>query len=293
MNDSRGLRFLYDTGPGRLCLRLLTRRWVSRLAGAFLSTGLSRAMVPGFVRRNGIDMSDYEPRQYSSFNDFFTRQLKSDARPIDRADDALVAPCDSRVSVYDIDPDCRLRIKGQQYTVAQLLGFGEEPGADEPPAGPDDPLAALDALAQGFNGGTALVFRLCVDDYHRYCYFDDCSQGDRVFIPGRLHTVRPGALARVQVFARNCREYCVLDTAHFGRAVQVEVGAMMVGRICNLHGPGDYRRGQEKGMFQFGGSTVVLLLEKGRARLNPALEAVRGRDTEVRVLLGQRIGEKA
>lgn len=284
-----GLGFLYDTAAGRLCLRVLSAPWVSRLGGAFLSTGVSRALVPGFIRKNGIDMGDYPQRRYASFNDFFTRELRPGARPVDPEPDALIAPCDSRASVYTITDGCRMTVKGQRYTVPELLGFEGEGEVH----GPDDPLAELLGLADRLRGGTALVFRLCVDDYHRYIYLDDGEKGDNVFIPGVLHTVRPVALARVPVFVRNSREYTVLDTARFGRCIQVEVGAMLVGRIRNHHGAHAFRRGEEKGMFLFGGSTVVLLLEPGRALLRPDLEALRDADGEVRVRLGEGIGKAA
>ena len=281
------IRFLYDTALGRVFLRMLTRPWPSRLAGAFMNTGLSRLMIPGFIRRNGIDMSDYSPRPYQTFNDFFTRELKAGARPLPEEESALIAPCDARLSVYSIEEDSRFSVKGQSYTVADLLGFS---GEGDVPLGEDDPLADLLALESALLGGTALIFRLCVDDYHRYVYFDDGVQDENVHIPGQFHTVRPEALERVRVLARNSREYCVLDTAHFGRCVQVEVGAMMVGRIVNHRHSCAFRRGEEKGMFRFGGSTVVLLLGPEAAALRPDLEAIRGKNTEIRVRLGEAIG---
>ena len=282
-----GLRFLYDTPVGRACLRVLIRPWPSRLAGACLNTGISRLMIPGFIRRNGIDMRDYVSRPYRSFNDFFTRELKPGTRPLDADEQALAAPCDARLSVYSIGKDSLFRVKGQAYTVADLLGFSGECGG---PQGEDDPLLDLLALESSLLGGTALVFRLCVDDYHRYVYFDDGAQGENVHIPGELHTVRPAALERVRVLARNSREFCVLETAHFGRCVQVEVGAMMVGRIHNHRQSCVFRRGEEKGMFRFGGSTVVLLLGSETASLRPDIEALRDGNTELRVRLGEAIG---
>ena len=282
-----GLRFLYDSPVGRACLRMLIRPWPSRLAGAFLNTGLSRLMIPGFIRRNDMDMSDYVLRPYRSFNDFFTRELKPGARSLDADEQALMAPCDARLSVYSIGKDNLFRVKGQAYTVADLLGFS---GGSDGPQDEDDPLSDLLALELSLQGGTALVFRLCVDDYHRYVYFDDGAQGEHVHIPGEFHTVRPAALARVRVLARNSREFCVLETAHFGRCIQVEVGAMMVGRIRNHRASCAFRRGEEKGMFLFGGSTVVVLLGPEAVTLRPDAEAIRDQDTEIQVRLGEAIG---
>ena len=113
----------------------------------------------------------------------------------------------------------------------------------------------------------------------------------RRFLPGELHTVRPIALAALPVFTRNCREYTVMDTKNFGRLAQIEVGAMLVGRVENYKGAGvTFRRGEEKGFFEYGGSTVLLLLGAGAAQIREdILRASKdGRETPVR--LGERIG---
>ncbi len=263
-----GLKMLYGSAPGRCALKVLTAPILSRAVGATLSTKMSSALVPGFIRRNAIDMTDFPQREYGSFNDFFTRRLRSGAREIDMAPQALVAPCDGRLSVFTIANGNRFEIKGGKYDVPKLLGRDDIE----------------------LERGLALVFRLCVDDYHRYCYFDGCKKGENVFIPGALHTVRPQALEKTAVFTENCREYTVMRTDNFGTAVQVEVGAMMVGKIKNLHESGRFERGQEKGMFEFGGSTVVLLLGGGAAILRDDIAANIDSGGEIQVRLGERIG---
>ncbi len=270
--EAAALRFLYHTVPGRLLLRGLTRPWLSRLAGRWMDSRFSRGMIARFVRRNGIDLAEYEPEEYSSFNAFFTRRIRPECRPVDRTPDSLIAPCDGLLSVYPVEADARFAIKGSSYSVPELLG-GDE-------------------AAARFAGGLCLVFRLCVDHYHRYCYFDDCEKGENIYLPGRLHTVRPIALASCPVFVQNSREYTLMRTAHFGLAAQIEVGALMVGKIENRHGTGRFARGEEKGRFLYGGSTIVLLLEPGAAELPTAyFEAtVRGEETPVR--LGQKIGAR-
>lgn len=265
--EERVLRFLYHTVPGRLCLRVLSSPVVSRICGAFLDTGLSRPLIDPFVRRHGIRLEDYLGWPYPSFNDFFSRRIRPELRPVAGDDRLLVAPCDGLLRVYPIVEGLVVPVKESAYTVAGLLGRA--------------PLAAR------YRNGTCLVFRLGVEHYHRYCYAVGGRKGENVFLPGRLHTVRPIALRQRPVFVENCREYTVLDTAHFGRVVQMEVGAMLVGRIENHHGPGTVRSGQEKGLFRYGGSTVILLLEPGRTiPLEPDLWA-RARRREVPVLLGQ------
>lgn len=257
-------------GALRPLLSLLSSRAVSAAGGAAMSTRASAALVPGFIRRAGIDMSDFESRQWRSFNDFFTRGLRPGARPVDADPLALVSPCDSRLLALDITPDLTFQIKGGDYSVSSLLRNRR--------------------LAEDFAGGRCLIFRLCVDDYHRYCYFDDGSKGGNIPLPGRYYTVRPVALEHHDFFKENSREYTVMATRHFGKAVQVEVGATFVGRIENHHGVCSFRRGEEKGMFLFGGSTIVLLLGKNAADIDPRIIENTSRGLETRVLLGQRIG---
>ena len=257
-------------GALRPLLPLLSSRAVSAAGGAAMSTRASAALVPGFIRRAGIDMSDFESRQWRSFNDFFTRGLRPGARPVDPDPLALVSPCDSRLLALDITPNLTFQIKGGDYSVSSLLRNRR--------------------LAEDFAGGRCLIFRLCVDDYHRYCYFDDGSKGGNIPLPGRYYTVRPVALEHHDFFKENSREYTVMATRHFGKAVQVEVGATFVGRIENHHGVCSFRRGEEKGMFLFGGSTIVLLLGKNAADIDPRIIENTSRGLETRVLLGRRIG---
>ena len=264
---------LYDGGlPGRLALAVMTSPAVSKLAGAWMSSPCSVSMIDGFIRKNGIDMSEYESVPYASFNDFFTRHLLPGRRPVDGDPDALVSPADARVSAYKLSAGAAFFIKGVPYTVRSLLRDG--------------------ALAEKFAGGICLVFRLAVDDYHRYCFFD----GGRIIaaraIEGVLHTVNPVSLGKYCVYAENSREYTVMETNSFGLAVQAEIGAMLVGKICNHKDSGSFERGEEKGYFEFGGSTVMLLLRRGRARIRADIVKNTLAGAETRVKLGERIGAR-
>ncbi len=268
--ESAALRFLYHTAPGRLCLRLLTARWVSKVAGALLSSPLSKPLIGSFLKKNGIDLSDYEEEEYRCFNDCFCRRIRPELRPIESDPNTLIAPCDGLLSVYPIKDGTVLPVKQSQYTIPSLL-------KDE-------------ALAAHYRDGVCLVFRLCVNHYHRYAYADTGRKGENVFLPGRLHTVRPIALEAGPVFTENCREYTVIESPVFGRILQMEVGAMLVGKICNLHGAREVRRGEEKGMFLYGGSTIILCLEKDRVTLLPALLEATANGIETPVRLGEALG---
>ena len=267
--ESGSLKFLYETPVGRFFLKLLVNRFVSRLGGAFMNSPLSRFMIRGFVEKNQIDMERYEPGPFRCYNDFFSRKLRNAPR-LDEDPLSLIAPCDSKLSVYRIDPDSYFHIKGVSYAIEDLLQDRE--------------------LANRYIGGLCLIFRLTVDDYHRYCYIDNGRKSSNVFIPGKLHTVQPIALRRHDIYRENCREYTVMQTEHLGTVIQAEVGALMVGRILNFHQEGSFSKGEEKGMFQFGGSTIVLLLEEGRARLDQEIFDNTQMNLETIVKIGETIG---
>ena len=263
---------MYKSAFSRALLSLLIRPNVSRLIGRYLDSSVSRLHISPFIRRNAIDLSQCEKTHFSSFNDFFTRRLKEGARPVDRDPAALIAPCDGLLSVFEIDRDSILEIKGQHYTVSELAG---------------------ELLGQGYNNGLCLIYRLTPSDYHRYVYFDDCYAHRPRTIPGVLHTVRPLALSRERVFARNARSVTLLRTENFKDALQIEVGALLVGRICNEQAERRFRRGDEKGRFEFGGSTIVILLENDAARIAPEILSRSKAGLETRVRLGERVGVAA
>ena len=269
--ESLSLRFLYKTVIGRFLLKILCARWVSKVAGRFLDSKLSKPLIKKFVRKNGIDLSEFYSDNFTCFNDCFTRRIKEENRVIAPAHNAFVSPCDSLLSAYSIDENSVFKIKGSEYRTEDLLGNKE--------------------LADRFCGGVALVFRLCVTHYHRYIYFDNGTKGENVFIPGKLHTVRPIALEALPVFIRNCREYTVMQTENFGTAAQIEVGALLVGKIKNHHGEYSFSKGEEKGMFLYGGSTIVLLLEKDRVKLREELFEATRNGIETDVLMGEQLGE--
>lgn len=265
-----GLGFLYGTVPGRMCLNVLTRPGLSRAVGRFLDTRASKPLIKPFVKRAGIDLSEYESDGFECFNDCFSRQIKAGLRPVDMSPDALISPCDGLLSAYEIDGDTVLPVKQSRFTLPSLVNG--------------------DPIWREFVGGTALVFRLCVDNYHRYCYIDSGTKGDNVFIPGKLHTVRPIALERVPVFTENSREYTVIDGDALGRFIQMEVGALLVGKIKNHHGPGAVEKGREKGAFLYGGSTVIVLLRRGSGRVDGMYTVNTSRGVETPVKYGQKIG---
>jgi phosphatidylserine decarboxylase len=266
------LKKMYGSAVGRVFLKTLTAPAVSRIAGSFMDSPPSKLLIKPFIKRSGIDTSQYIMEGFRSYNDFFTRVVKPEKRPVDFTPEHLISPCDSKLTVYKISKNSIFRIKGSRYRVRDLL--------------------QNDFLAQRYCGGYCLIFRLEVDDYHRYCYIDNGIKTDNTFIAGELHTVNPIALEKYNIYKRNSREYTVLHTEHFGDVVQVEVGAMMVGRIVNHHGECAFFRGQEKGKFEFGGSTIVMLFGKDTIIPDRDILVNSSQGIETVVKYGEKIGRK-
>ena len=266
------LTFLYKTTPGRFFLKLLTTRAISKICGAFLDSRASFFLIKGFVKNNNIQLDDYQTDGIKTFNQFFRRKIKDGLRPFDMNPEHLCAPCDGLLSVWNINKDTVIPVKQSQYTVSSLL-------RDE-------------QLAAEYTDGLCLVFRLCVNHYHRYAYADSGKKSSNIFIPGILHTVRPIALEAGPVFTENCREYTTIESPVFGKFIQIEVGAMLVGRIVNFEGEGIAERGKEKGFFEYGGSTIILLLKKDSAVINQNIINNSQAGIETPVKMGELIGKK-
>lgn len=263
------LKKLYGTVCGRVILKALTAPAVSKAAGAFMDSRLSVPLIKRFIKSSGIDTSQYVMKKFRSYNEFFTRRVKRGMRPIDRMPSHFISPCDSKLTVYKIGKSSVFRIKGSRYRVSDLI--------------------QNDFLAKRYEGGYCMIFRLEVDDYHRYCYIDSGTKTENTFINGELHTVNPIALEHYNIYKRNCREYTVLHTENFGDVVQVEVGTMMVGRIVNRHGAAEVVRGEEKGKFEFGGSTIVLLVQEDMIRIDDDILRNSAENIETVVKYGEKV----
>lgn len=267
------LKFLYETAPGRVVLKLLINPRLSKIVGAFLDMPISKLLIKPFVYFNHINLDDYESDNFTCFNDCFCRKIKKGARVIDKRRNVLIAPCDGYLTAYKITDETIIPVKQSRYRLRRLLRSKK--------------------LAEEFRNGYCLVYRLEVTNYHRYCYFDDGIKGVNHFINGKLHTVRPIALENVPVFSENSREFSVMKTRHFGKAIQMEVGAMLVGKIKNYHGKYRFRRGEEKGRFLYGGSTIIVLLKEGSVVIDNHIMERSVKQLETLVSMGERVGVKA
>lgn len=208
-------------------------------------------------------MTDYA-KDYDCFRDFFIRKRKIERT----AAHELTAIADSKLLVYKIDENLRLDVKHSSYTLREIV-------KNEINLAP-------------FKNGICLVFRLSISDCHRYHFIDGGKYIQRYRIKGLLHTVRPIS-AQYKVFSRNQREVSLLQTEQLGDVIQVEVGALLVGCIKN-HDTKKFAKLEEKGYFEYGGSTIIVLLQN-KVKIDADILENSNNGIETKVEIGERIGE--
>ncbi|MEG0367744.1 MAG: phosphatidylserine decarboxylase [Coprobacillus sp.] len=263
------LKSLYSHILGRCLLKVLTLPFITHIGGMYMNSSLSKGKISSFIENNHIDMSQYEEQTYHSYNEFFTRKIKPGKRFIHMDNDVLIAPADSKLTYYPIYEDTHLKIKDSLYSLSDLL--------------------QNETLANEYQGGICLIFRLTVDDYHRYCFIDEGTKEDDHYIAGKFHTVNPIANDYYPIYKQNSRSYSLLHTKNFDDVIYMEVGAMMVGRIVN-HPLSSFHKGEEKGFFEFGGSTIVLFIKKDIVSIDEDIIQHSLSHHETKVLMGEKIG---
>lgn len=268
------LKFLYDNPLGKLTLLpLAKRKFISALYGRRMDSPKSVSKIPEFVADLGIDMEESRRpvEDFKSFNDFFYRKLKPGARPIG---EGFVSPGDGRLLAFRSLKDLRkFFVKGREFTLSEFL--------------------ADDQLAEQYRNGTLMILRLAPKDYHRYHFPYAGVPSEAQKIKGSLYSVSPYAIAGnfAKVFCENKREYCFLDTPDKGRLILVPIGATMVGSIIETYKPGQpVKKGEEMGYFAFGGSTVVVIAEKGKLTIDPDILENTANGLETFVRMGETIG---
>ena len=271
------VRFMYGTVIGRLLSAVVAAPFLSRFYGWLQDRPRSKQKVAPFIERFGIPMDEFQPTEgrraddpFGSFNEFFTRRVAEGARPF-VAGEEFPAPCDARYFGYDqLDGAVEIPVKGRFFAAPALL--------------------QNESWQAAFDGGPGFIARLCPVDYHRFHFPDEGRVLDRWRIPGALHSVNPWALAeRSDIFMINERAVTILETKNFGKLAYVEVGATCVGKIVETHRSDTFGRGDEKGMFLFGGSTVIVLGEPGRWRLDRSIVGHTEQAMESYLKMGRRL----
>ena len=249
----RWLRFLYDTRVGRLFLKVFFKRaWFSKCVGWWMNTRFSKRSIRLFAEKYAIDLNQFEkqPQEYKHFNDFFYRKFNPEFRPICKNTDTLCFPCDGRhLGFQKLSDTQNFFIKGGTFNLRQLLKDG--------------------TLAEHFQNGACVISRLAPVDYHRFHFPCDGIPNAARLINGFLYSVSPVALkGSWRIFGENKRWLMILQSERFGKVALIEVGACCVGSVRQTFLPEKFiKKGDEKGYFLFGGSTVITLFEPNRVTL--------------------------
>ena len=269
------LVWLYNNPVGEASLwGLAKRKVVSSIYGDMMDRPSSAEKIGPFVEEFNIDLGIAQKQQFSSFNDFFTRKLKRDARLVDTNSNIVVSPADGKVLAYSNIINSDFIVKGYQFDVYSFLEDS--------------------ALARKYHDGSLLIVRLAPNDYHRFHFPVDDSVSPIVRITGDYYSVNPIALHKMaEIFCLNKREFVVISNQQFGDVIMAEVGATMVGSIIQTYNGNKVTKGEEKGFFKFGGSTVVLLFEKGKIHIDKDLLMNTSKNLETTVKVGERIGVKS
>jgi len=267
------LEWLYTNPIGEASMfSIIKRKFVSDWYGSMMDAPSSVKKITPFIKDFSINMDIVQSTEFESFNDFFTRRLKNDARPIDTNQNVIVSPADGKILAYADVNNNDFIIKGTKFNVASFLN-------DE-------------KLARKYKNGSLIVVRLAPYDYHRFHFPVSGKVTNPVKIEGDLYSVNPIALKQMaEIFFINKREYITLVTMQFGDIIMAEVGATMVGSIINTYTSNNITKGDEKGYFKFGGSTVVLIFEKNKIQIDTDLleNTTNGLETEVK--MGEKIAK--
>lgn len=270
------LRYAYENPVGRFFVWLLARRAIfSQWYGRKMNQRVSALQILPFIAKYGINVDEFakSPFDYKTFNEFFYRALKPEARPIAAGERVAVFPADGRhLAFANVETSPGFYVKGSTFTMTELF---------------DDA-----ATAGKFAGGAMLISRLCPVDYHRFHFAVTGAPGEPRPIGGWLYSVSPVALRRyLRYLTQNKRVVTLIETAAFDTVAMIEVGATNVGSIQQSFVPGRaVAKGDEKGLFAFGGSCVITIFQRGRIVFDADILEQSARQVETYARMGDRLG---
>lgn len=270
------LKLIYDNPFGKLLLWAAVKKsWFSRWYGWRMSQPASKARIRPFIRKYKLDEEEFDsdPEGFRSFNEFFSRKLKPDARPIEQENAVAVFPADGRhLGVQDLSANLGFYVKGQKFDLPKLFQSEE--------------------LAGRFRKGSLIISRLCPVDYHRFHAPVSGKISEARLINGSLFSVNPIALRkRLSVFWENKRYLCMIDSDYHGKVAQFIVGATCVGSATFTFSQNQrVEKGEELGYFSFGGSSVLTLFEKDRLRISEDVQQHSQANIETYAKMGEEMG---
>lgn len=270
------LNWSYNTRFGRVLTQLVfSRQMVSRLIGWLCQRRFSRYFIGPFARWSQLDAADLpcQLTQFQTFSEFFTRPMAPGRRTLAGSKWICISPVDGKAYVIaKISKDESLRIKRCVFNLSRLL---------------NDP-----AAAQRFDGGTAVIFRLCLCDYHRFHFPVSGIPNMAVSIAGRCYAGGPyNETFHVPFYFENVRMITTINSDSFGHVAMVEIGAFTVASIVQKYRPRQYViHGEQKGWFEPGGSTVVLVFQQDAIEVDSQLLKHSQQGIETRLHCGDFIG---
>lgn len=271
------LQWLYYKTSGNFFLeRIVKRKLASKFYGVLKNRKKSKKKIRDFIEENKIAEEEFLQKvsEYKNFNEFFYRKLKPEARIINPEIDVLSSPADGRVFIYEnIETDKIVEIKGMAFNLAQLVGSEES--------------------ISEYNKGTMIIVRLNPTDYHRFHFPDSGIPGKTKEIKGAYYSVNTGVLDRIDnIYLKNKRTVTEFNTENFGKVLYMEIGATFVGTIVQTFESGKkVVKGEEKGYFKFGGSTVIIFLKKDTFTPDEDIMEYTRKKIETLVKMGESLGK--
>ena len=270
------LKFLYYNPLGELPLNLVVKKkFLTEYYGKKMDKPESVKKIPSFIEQADINIAEAKKRveEFKSFNDFFYRELKEGARTVDYRENVLASPADGKILAFEnLDREKEFYIKGDKFTLEEFFADKE--------------------LANKYKNGVFMIIRLAPIDYHRFHFPVDGEISESKLIDGVYYSVSTYAIKKnFRILCENKREYSILKTEKFGDIAMFEVGATMVGGIKQSYKSNSYvKKGEEKGYFYFGGSTCVLVFERGKVKIDEDLLENTKKGIETKVYMGEKIG---
>lgn len=269
------LKWLYYNPLGKLALNSFVKnKFVSEYYGRKMDRPKSKNGIKGFAEKFDIDMNEALKSQFSTFNDFFIRELKEGARPVEKGENILVSPADGRLICFeDIKDTDDFFVKGSRFNLKNFV--------------------VNEKWLEKFEEASLLIFRLAPADYHRFHFPADAYVVNEEKVEGDYYSVSPHAVKEnIEIYFKNKRVNSYLESEEFGDFIMSEIGATMVGSIVQSYNRKvPVKKGEEKGYFKFGGSTVILIFQKGKIKIDADIMENSKKGIETKVLMGEKIGK--
>ena len=265
------LNWLYNNPVGELSLEaFVKRKALSDWYGNKMDSPESADKIASFVDTYNIDLSIAQKQKFDSFNDFFYRKLKPGSRPFNTDSNVVISPADGKIFAYENITNQDFIVKGYRFNLSEYLQDT--------------------SLYNIYKNGSLVIVRLCPTDYHRFHFPLSGTIISHRKIKGDLYSVSPIALRKkIELICMNKREYTLMENSLVGKFIYSEVGATMVGSIIQTYEDNQVKKGEEKGYFKFGGSTVILFFKKGSIKIDQDLLINTQKGMETEVLMGNRI----